>query len=217
MSAKTRLPLTDATVLAEEVRDLLAPFCARLEIAGSIRRQRDTIGDIELVAIPTLLAQPDLFGTEGAGEPRNLLAERVGALLGLEVLTPRLNKLGRQSLGPQNKLLLFKGFALDLFITDAERWGVTFAIRTGGREFSHVLVTPVNQDAKEEETGRSLGPGLCPVWLQVKGWRVRHRSTQEPYDTPEEEDVFRMLGVPLIPPEERDAYLEARLAAGVRR
>jgi DNA polymerase/3'-5' exonuclease PolX len=217
VSAKTRLPLTEATVLAEEVRDLLAPFCARLEIAGSIRRQRDTIGDIEVVAIPTLLAQPDLFGTEGAGQPRNLLAERVEALLGLEVLTPRLNKLGRQSLGPQNKLLLFKGFALDLFITDAERWGVTFAIRTGGALFSHALVTSKVQTVRDE-SGRSFGPGLCPSYLEFKGWRVRHVSAgSPPYLTPEEWDVFDVLNLDYIPPQERDAFMHARAAAGVAR
>jgi hypothetical protein len=128
----------------------------------------------------------------------------------LEVLTPRLNKLGRQSLGPQNKLLLFKGFALDLFITDAERWAVTFAIRTGPSDFSHALVTPRNQMARDAATGRAICAGLCHPWLEVKGWRVRHRDDHEAYPTPTEADVFKRLGVPWLEPTERDAFIQAR-------
>lgn len=48
----TRLPLKKAQAIAYNVRDALAPYCRRIEIAGSIRRHRETCGDIDLVCLP---------------------------------------------------------------------------------------------------------------------------------------------------------------------
>ncbi len=47
-----RLPLLQASDLACKVRDALIPHCRRIEIAGSIRRQRETCGDIDIVCLP---------------------------------------------------------------------------------------------------------------------------------------------------------------------
>lgn len=38
--------------LAEELKKELKPFCARIEIAGSIRRHEKHLGDIDIVLIP---------------------------------------------------------------------------------------------------------------------------------------------------------------------
>jgi hypothetical protein len=47
---------------------------------------------------------------------------------------------------------------------------------------------------------------------------VRHVSAgSAPYLTPEESDVFDILRLDFIPPQERDAFMEARAAAGARR
>ena len=45
---------------AEALRELLAPACARIEIAGSIRREKPKVKDVELVAVP--LPQRPVFG-----------------------------------------------------------------------------------------------------------------------------------------------------------
>ena len=47
-----RLPLDRATALAERVAAELTGFCDRMEVAGSIRRRRETCGDIDLVCVP---------------------------------------------------------------------------------------------------------------------------------------------------------------------
>jgi DNA polymerase/3'-5' exonuclease PolX len=62
--------LHTAQPIADRVRDLLAPHCDRIEIAGSIRRQKADVGDIEIVAIPKTVTDGDLFG--GAGRPRRM-------------------------------------------------------------------------------------------------------------------------------------------------
>jgi hypothetical protein len=50
-----------ALALAEQCRAALAPSCHRIEIAGSIRRGKPQVEDIELVALPKLVPA-DLFG-----------------------------------------------------------------------------------------------------------------------------------------------------------
>ena len=46
------MELQKAKAIAEELKALLEPVCQRVEIAGSIRRQKPEVGDIELLVIP---------------------------------------------------------------------------------------------------------------------------------------------------------------------
>lgn len=41
-----------ALVIAEKIKAQLAPHCDRIEIAGSIRRKKPEVKDIEIVVIP---------------------------------------------------------------------------------------------------------------------------------------------------------------------
>lgn len=215
MSEKCRIPLGEAEALADELLGLLRPACIRLEVAGSIRRRKETIGDVELCAIPKLAYSDDLFGLRDDVHPFNELDALCAELRESGELGERLDKNGRRAWGSAMKRATFKGFALDIFACTAEQWGVTFAIRTGGALFGHALVTPRNQTVRDE-SGRSYGSGLCPPWLHFRDWRVkRSDEAGNPFPTPEEEDVFGLLGLEGIPPQERDAYMDAR-AAGVR-
>jgi DNA polymerase (family 10) len=47
-----KIPLARARAYAEQIVEQIRPFCERVEIAGSIRRQRPVVNDIDLVAIP---------------------------------------------------------------------------------------------------------------------------------------------------------------------
>jgi DNA polymerase/3'-5' exonuclease PolX len=216
--SKQRIALREAEALAVEVAEILRPACTRLEIAGSIRRQRPDVGDIEVVAIAKVEHYQDLFGQPSDEFPFNHLDALCAELRETGVLGERLDKNGRRAWGSAMKRATFKGFALDLFAClDPAQWGVTFAIRTGGAVFSHALVTSKVQMVRDE-SGRAFGPGLCPSWLEFRGWRVRHVSAgSAPYLTPEESDVFDILRLDFIPPQERDAFMEARAAAGARR
>lgn len=192
---KVRLPLAEARVLAEELLALLKPACARIEIAGSIRRGSPDVGDIELVCIPLVSryeqSAGDLFGSTITYSV-DLLAQRCDELVRDGVLSHRLNVNGQQAWGDDNKLAVYKGFAADIFTAMPETWGVTMAIRTGPAEFSKRLVTPRQHQ------------GLCPSHLRFHGWRVCHRKSGEPMETREEADVFAVLGMPYLAPEARD-------------
>ena len=43
--------LSEALPIAEKLKAELAPFCSRIEIAGSIRRKKPEVKDIEIVCV----------------------------------------------------------------------------------------------------------------------------------------------------------------------
>ena len=46
-----KLELAEAQALASQVESLIKPLCAKLEVVGSIRRQRPEIHDIDFVVL----------------------------------------------------------------------------------------------------------------------------------------------------------------------
>jgi hypothetical protein len=79
---------------------LLAPACERIEIGGSIRRQKSWPNDIEIVAVPVIatFAQSTLFGGllgRATSEQLNLLDERCDELLYKGILKKRPDSQGR--------------------------------------------------------------------------------------------------------------------------
>jgi NTP pyrophosphatase (non-canonical NTP hydrolase) len=67
---KTKRPYAQVKPIVEKLVDRLSAYCDRIEIAGSLRRQANEIGDIEIVAIPTLPV--NLFGEIDGGLPTTL-------------------------------------------------------------------------------------------------------------------------------------------------
>lgn len=64
-TATIPMSLRQARATAFEMVEALRPYCHRVEVAGSVRRGRDWINDIEIVAIPKATIEPaptDLFG-----------------------------------------------------------------------------------------------------------------------------------------------------------
>ena len=116
------MELIKARAIAEELKGLLEPGCQRIEIAGSIRRQKPDVGDVELLCIPKLLAGLDRLDQE------------IMDLMFQGILGFRLNKLGRRAYGSKNKLMLhlLSGIGVDIFSTDAQCWAVALVVRTGG-------------------------------------------------------------------------------------
>lgn len=180
---KIKLPLKQAQSLTCKIIEALAPGCERIECAGSVRRLRAEVGDLEIVCIAKQTV--DLFG------------DPVGSLLDM-VLTNLVEE-GRLIRGDKNGRK-FKNFLiptvtdlkLDLWITTPECWGVRFTISTGSAEFNKRLVTQ-----------RSKG-GLLPSDLNVSGARVWRGA--EVLATPTEQALFDLIGGPgwWIEPKDRD-------------
>src|SRR5215813_8438422 len=144
---KHRVPLGHAAELAGEVVDLLRDTTERIEVAGSIRRRRPDVGDIEVVCVPRVETETrvvDLFGAEESEDVDRLHARCVG-LVSAGTLETRPDKNGRVAFGPKYKRLAYQGFPLDLFSTTADQWGVICLLRTGSAEFNQQLVLKQSQ------------------------------------------------------------------------
>ncbi len=190
MSESERIPLAEAEGLALEMVDLLRPVTERIEIAGSIRRRKETIGDIEIVCIPKMGEGPANL----LGEPSsiNLLDVLVDSLIVGGLLAERADRNGRTANGERHKRLTYRGFGVDLFcVLPPAQWAVIFAIRTGPAAFSQRLVTR-----------RNLG-GLLPEWAVVKDGAVYHRRTGELLPTADEDDLFKLVRIHYLAPEAR--------------
>ncbi|MGB2580504.1 MAG: hypothetical protein WBC83_02315 [Minisyncoccia bacterium] len=119
-----RYPYAEAYSIALAVLEELRPHCSRIEIAGSIRRKKKSIGDIEIVAIP----KPYITGATESG---------------LALVVNKWQKAkGNMEYGKTKytQRILPEGIKLDLFFADETNWGLIFAMRTGSADFSHKVL-----------------------------------------------------------------------------
>jgi DNA polymerase (family 10) len=109
--------------IALQTLELLRPHCHRIEIAGSIRRKKQEVKDIEIVAIP----KPYEIGLFESG---------------LASVVNKWEKVKGELPCKYTQRVLPSGIKLDLFFAEPENWGLILAIRTGSAEYSHkVLAT----------------------------------------------------------------------------
>jgi len=152
-----RFPLELAEQIAAALVQRLAPFCASsadtlgcaektgaqpgvvaLQVAGSIRRRRPDVGDIDLVAIPKLeQVTTGLFTTETQRPRDSRLAVEFCALTGK--LMARGDSIIRGALNlstfqPFNLSTDASSIGVDLYLCTAETWATTLLIRTGSAE-----------------------------------------------------------------------------------
>jgi DNA polymerase (family 10) len=179
------MSLAYAEKCAARLLERLGPDCERLAVAGSIRRQRPVVGDIDLVAIPRIDYTRDLLGQV---EP---LRNRLHAAIAL----------GAKERGwqwetgadkPWGDMFFFSAMGRDgpvnvnIFTARPQTWGTILLCRTGSKEHNVWLC----QRAKER--------GLH--WNPFHGvYADSHCLASET-----EEDIFRALGLGFVPPEQRE-------------
>lgn len=182
MSNGKRWPYMQAMEAAARLLGELRPYTERIEIAGSLRRKRDDVGDIELVCVPKV--SEDMFGGRG----QDLLHQHIDGLVAAGTLAKRPNVNGGFTYGEKNKLLVDRasGIPLDVFTTEARYWGMALFVRTGPADW--------NKRAMAHFLSRGMaGHAYRGVTL----------ANGEDVDCPEEADVFRHLGWPWAEPEVR--------------
>ncbi|GMV38766.1 MAG: hypothetical protein AMXMBFR64_04820 [Myxococcales bacterium] len=159
---KTRLPLARAEAWAYPwtERLLLCGAVLRVLVAGSVRRCKPTVGDIEVVCVPHVgpAEEPgDLLGP--------LIVERDHLLHELDRQITAGDLVPGPRMGPrmrQYSIAALDGAQLDLFIVrPPAQWGVIAAIRTGPADYSQWLVTRARTRGLYVQDGalRRAGPG----------------------------------------------------------
>lgn len=108
------MKLKEATTIADQVIARLAPYCQKIEVAGSIRRRRPLVRDIDIVLITS-----DPWGLDTA-----------------------IWRLGRQVLaGDKLKRVDYNGAQVDLYFASEKTWATLLLIRTGSKENNIRLCT----------------------------------------------------------------------------
>jgi len=174
--AERRILLGHALPLAEELRDKLqgSGLFQRVEIAGSVRRGKETIGDIDILGISD---RP----CEGA--------EFFAHLPGVQEVLAK---------GPKKvSVKLSEGVQVDLRIVPEESFGAALQYFTGSQAHNIRL----------RERALSMGLKLNEYGVFRGEERIAGRT---------EEEVYRVLGLPWIPPELREDQGEIQAAEAGR-
>lgn len=191
--------LLEARKIAVDICYLLQPYCSKINIAGSIRRQKPDVKDIEVVCSPKIVDTVDLFGDV-------LISQRS---TGFAQVANNLGKIikGSAESGRYMQLELANKMKLDLFIPDETDFYRQLAIRTGSADYSHQAIAGAWK--KLGWCGSDLGLRRisdCIAVTQPDGkskWKCINKNGELPPAWKSEEDFFYWLNVKYLPPEKR--------------
>jgi DNA polymerase/3'-5' exonuclease PolX len=178
---KTKYQAFEARAVAEHLKELLSPLCSRIEIAGSLRRGKSLVGDIELLFVPRGTKECHVAGSLFLKEERSVVDVRLEELLGEGVLQKRLKINHTETWGPSNKFAVHieSGIPVDFFCTSEECWWNALVCRTGSADTNLLLA----QSAQRQGCSFvSCGAGVRDPAGNV-------------HQTHSEEEVFRLCGV----------------------
>jgi DNA polymerase (family 10) len=152
------------------------PGVTNYAVGGSLRRMRDTIGDIDLLV---------------AADSPDAVMDRFAALDMVESVNAR---------GPsRSRVTLLNGLGVDLRVLPAERWGTLLCYFTGSKD----------HNVKLRELALKKGLSLNEhAFTPVDGGAEILCAT--------EEEVYKQLGLPYIPPRIREDRGEIEAAAARR-
>lgn len=198
------MELQFAQKIAEELVEKLKPHCIQVYIAGSIRRKRPDVKDIEIVVMPRRIIERDLFGFVKSSTVEEGFANAV-------------KKLGTLQKGGPNmkyaRISVEKGVMLDLFIPSDDDFFRILAIRTGDHLFS---IQIMGASKKKGWCGTDQGlrkiSDCRPVLVKHKDnsrydktiWKVDVANPELPPVWRSERDFFDWIGLEYIEPEFRN-------------
>ena len=174
--------LEDAKFLAEKVCLVLQPLCDEIEVAGSVRRGKSEVGDVDIVALPKAVDLPGGLCGVVKVDPstvwKNLIPKAlVKSGLKLEVSGKELHRFSFPS-----------GLQVDVYRARPETWGVILLIRTGSKEHNVKLCT----------LARSKGLMLSASQGVIENHNIVACRT--------EEGIFSALGLKFVEPKDREVH-----------
>lgn len=205
--------LHEARPLARRILEAFRPYCSRGAIAGSVRREKPEVKDIEVVIVPKWETVPDpddLFGERSLDV--NLLhkfaqsEDRLSAALGFPMrwIKPGTRHIEPWHVKPEGKYWRGylpgreeegarggEGVKVDVFLTTPQNFGAILLIRTGSRDFSEAVAIHAKRVGYRFDDGEL--------------WRG-----QVNIPTPDEATVFEHLALEWVEPRDRHGLEQVR-------
>ena len=195
--------LQSALTIANRVIEILSPCCDRIHIAGSIRRKKSEVKDIEIVCQPKKIFVKDPSDLFGEGK-WNISNEFIDAINRISTSIEKGKFDGRYM-----KVVLKGGIPMDLFMPDPDDFYRQLVIRTGSAEYVHNVIA-----ASWRQKGwcgvNGLGLRLISQSVSKQSgdgktvWTCTNPKATKPPVWESEEEVFKWLGLPITPPECRE-------------
>jgi DNA polymerase/3'-5' exonuclease PolX len=177
-----KMDLGIAAPLADRIVQHVSSAMERVSVAGSIRRQKSVVGDIEVVGIP------------GDRERLISLLRDIGMHIkpGVPGEVPWEPKVDAKYM----RVRLNEGINLDLFLATPDNWGCLYMMRTGSGA------------GPDGNAFNGFVPGVFGRWKKVSGGGRMVGclpTTPDGVSLPvaEEQDLFDLVGMDFVPPEER--------------
>lgn len=191
------LPLQWTRALAEKIVGELAPYCERIAIAGSLRRERPVVNDIDLV----VLLKEGLDADFRARMQRRCRLKMSGPqclVADLPLRHPAPAVAGEPGeVKVQIDVWFATGSRRDLLDTSPGNWGSLLLCRTGSKEHNIFLCERARQRGLKWNPHFGLfGP---PGWPEVTS---SARSVCLASET--EDAIFDALDLPVIPASQRE-------------
>jgi DNA polymerase/3'-5' exonuclease PolX len=185
---KTRFAYAHAHPIAQRFVLFLARHCHRVTIAGSLRRRRQLVSDIEILFVPKITSITDFGDMFGAKVDVSAAGVAIDALVNAAIIARRPNKNGAFTWGAQNRLAIHveTGIPVDFFATTEAAWFNALVVRTGPAE------------SNKRVASAALERGWN--WHAYGDGFTRGRETKR---VTSERDVFDHVGLPYFQPEER--------------
>ncbi len=162
-----------ALSIAHKIWDKIVPSCNRIAIAGSIRREKREVSDIEIVCTPRSIESPDgLFNTKNA---------RVDSFVNTINKWEKVK--GNPVDGKYTRRIHETGTEIDFFIVNELNWGTQLLLRTGPKNFNKQMI----------EKARNSG-------YVFEGGYLKEIGTKEIVPVYEEEFFFHMINQKYIQP-----------------
>jgi len=196
MSQGQTIPLATAQKIAELIRSELAGYCAQIEIAGSVRRQRPHCSDIDLVLLPKDGLRPEIEARVRANPNTRVIKS-----------------------GPQIvQLLLANGVQVDLYMARTAindlagyipgNFGMRLLAMTGSREHNVWLAELAKQKGYHFAPYKGLMRGGRYAITKPAGAGSAKPTVEyldgEVWRGESELEILRALGLGWIPPEARE-------------
>lgn len=192
------MELKYAQDLAVELCYRLQPYTEKINIAGSVRRRKPEVKDIEIICLPKVEILKDMFGWD-EGVIRSVNFYQTVMSLGQVMKGNTDGKYMQIKLAPVEIML-------DLFMPEPKDYFRQYAIRTGPAEYSHKEIAGAWR--KLGWVGSDKGLRRMDDCVEVSSgestrWICRNPDGEKPPAWQDEKEFYKWLRIPYLEPTRR--------------